>query len=529
MIRTLLSAPEQTINLLPSGEVSITGNDKIQVNADLSLKLIEVSGMSFNPSYVWMDTNDRFFASVSTWLTCIKSGYDSLTSQLLELQNERENKYYQTLSGQLTETPDGLIAIQNVNVFDAINGTLVENKTVIIEGNKIKSITAGNEAVPGEARIIDGTNKTLLPGLFDMHTHYFKSAGILHIAAGVTSIRDLANSFDLPELKAEIDEEKVIGPRILIMAGFIDQAGPYAGPTGKIINNLEEGIEAVKFYHDRGYQQIKLYSSIDPAWVKPLAEQAHALGMKLSGHIPAHMLARQAVEDGYDEIQHVNMLALNFLSDTIDSRTPLRFSMIGEHTHELDLDGEEFKSFVQLLKDKQIVVDPTVSIFEGMLTSKAGEASPQVAEIIDRLPVQVQRGFYSGGLPIADGKQEQYKASYNKLLDIINALYISGVTIVAGTDAMAGFALHKELENYVKAGIPASAVLQIATINSAKVIGVEDKLGSIEEGKLADLILIDGNPLEDITAIRRVELTIKDGKIYDAARLYQAIGVKHFK
>ena len=112
---------------------------------------------------------------------------------------------------------------------------------------------------------------------------------------------------------------------------------------------------------------------------------------------------------------------------------------------------------------------------------------------------------------------------------MIKALYDAGIRIVPGTDSMVGFGLHEELENYVKAGIPAAEVLKIATINSAKVIGVESELGSINEGKLADMILVDGNPLEDIRNIRRVEFTIKDGNIYDCKKLYEAIGIKHFK
>ncbi|MEX0359394.1 MAG: amidohydrolase family protein, partial [Allomuricauda sp.] len=256
---------------------------------------------------------------------------------------------------------------------------------------------------------------------------------------------------------------------------------------------------------------------------------AHDLDMKLSGHIPAHMLAEDAIKDGFDEIQHVNMVALNFLSDTIDTRTPLRFSAVAENTHNLDLDGVEFKAFVQLLKEKEIEIDPTVSIFEGMFSTKAGEPDPQFEAIIDRLPIQVQRGYYSGGLPIPEGKEQQYKDSFAKLLEILENLHSNGVTLLPGTDAMPGFALHKELENYVKAGIPANEVLQLATIVSAKNVGMDDRLGSVEKGKMADLVLVDGNPVENISDIRRVELTIKDGKVFDAKKLYESLGIQHYK
>lgn len=529
LVRNLMNSSGRSIELYPSGQVTISEIEEIKLHDTLSLKLVEMVGFSFSPSYVWMDKEDRFFAAPSTWMSCIRDGYEAFTEQLLEIQTAKEKAYYGKTAQSLTEIPSRKLLISHVNVFDSKNGILLKNKHVLINGKTIEAILDGQEELPDNVQNIDGAGKTLLPGLFDMHTHLGRSSGILNLAAGVTSVRDLANSFDLPEIRDEFNENKVLGPRILIMSGFIDQAGPYAGPIGKIIKTLEEGLDAVDFYHERGYQQIKLYSSIDPDWVEPLAEKAHGLGMRVCGHIPAYMLAEEAVRAGYDEIQHINMIALNFMSDTIDTRTPLRFSMIGEHAHEIDLNGAAFKNFVQLLKKENIVLDPTVGIFEGMLASKAGEADPQFAEILDRLPIQVKRGFYSGGLPIPADREEQFKRSYDKLLAMIRVLHESGITIVPGTDAMSGFSLHKELENYVRAGIPANEVLTMATLTSAQVVEQDNQLGSIEAGKLADVILVDGNPVEDISQIRRVELTIKNGNIYRPKAMYEAIGVKHFE
>ncbi|MTI38038.1 amidohydrolase [Fulvivirga lutimaris] len=529
MLRNMLTSKAETIELYPSGNVKLSGTKKYTFGDTLELQLVEYNGLSFTPSYVWLDGNNRFFAYPSTWLTFIREGYEDLKQELLDHQTNSEKEYYKNLARTLTQIPDGKVVFKNANVFDAQQAKIITNKHVVVSEGKIESIIDGTAEVPEAAEVIDATNKTLLPGLFDMHGHLDRSQGLMNLAAGVTSVRDMANSFDLPDIKKEFDDNTVLGPRILIMSGFIDKAGPYAGPIGKIINNLEEGLEAIDFYHERGYQQIKLYSSIDPEWVKPLAERAHSLGMKLSGHIPSYMLAEEAIEAGYDEIQHVNMLALNFLSDTIDTRTPLRFSMIGEHTHTLDLESKEFKDFVNLMKVNNIVSDPTVSIFEGMLSSKAGEPDPSFASILDRLPIQVKRGFYSGGLPIPDGKVDQYKASYAKLLAIVKALYDAGIVIVPGTDSMVGFGLHTELENYVRAGIPAPEVLKIATYNSAEVIGVQEELGSIEVGKTADLILVNGDPIKNIGDIRKVDLTMKGGNMYSSKDLYEAIGITHYQ
>ncbi len=529
LIRNMLIRQKESVELYPNGQVTISDIEELKISDTLDLKLIEIVGFSFSPFYMWFDSENRLFAAPSSWLTTIRNGYEPLTTQLYELQTKKEKEYFKKTAEKNTETPGGKVAITNANIFDSNTGEIIRNQHVILNGNKIENIIDGSQELPEVTQVIDGANHTLMPGLFDMHTHLDRSSGILNLAAGVTSVRDLANSFDLPDIRDEFNENTVLGPRILVMSGFVDQAGPYAGPIGKIVSSLEEGLEAIDFYKERGYHQIKLYSSIDPTWVKPLADKAHEMGLRVSGHIPAYMLAEEAVRAGYNEIQHINMIALNFMSDTIDTRTPLRFSMIGELAHTIDPQGIAFQSFVALLKEKNIVVDPTVGIFEGMLSSKAGEPDPQMIEVLDRLPIQVSRGFYSGGLPIPDGKEQQYKQSYNKLLEMIKALYDGGITIVPGTDALPGFTLHKELENYVKAGISEAEVLKMATIVSAGVAGYEGLLGSIEEGKLADLILIDGDPLQNMSDIRRVVLTIKDGKIYDPEKMYNAIGVKHFE
>ncbi len=529
LIRKLLATVNKEVQMLPSGTVKITSMDHHRINDSIDLRLVEFKGQSFTPSYLWIDTNDRFFGYASPWFTCIQKGYDSIAKQLEPIQKQKGKQYLKNLSESLVEIPSKKVLIKNVKMFDADAGVSIPNMFVLINKDRIEKISKTEIQLDNDPYVIDGMGKMLLPGLFDMHTHISDTDGLMHLAAGVTSVRDLGNSADLPELKQNFDKNKLLGPRIVVMSGFIDKAGPYAAPTGAIINNLEEGFTAIDEYNKNGYKQIKLYSSIEPEWVKPLADKAHSLGMRVSGHIPAYMIAEQAVNNGYDEIQHANMLALNFLSDTIDTRQPLRFTMVAEHTHKLDFDSERFKEFIKLLKDKKVVIDPTISIFDGMFTTKAGEANPSFSKILNRLPLDVQRGFYSGGLPIPDGKEDDYKASYNKLLAMVNELYKNEVTIVPGTDAMAGFGLHTELENYVKAGIPASQVLKIATAVSAKVAGVANDLGTIEEGKLADLILVDGNPTHKISDIRKVVLTIKDGNIYTPESLYDAIGVSTFK
>src|SRR5690606_24281251 len=164
-----------------------------------------------------------------------------------------------------------------------------------------------------------------------MHTHLSLEDGLLQIAAGVTTVRDLANDEQrLDEIRAAFDSGAAIGPHSW-RAGFIDRKSPYSAPTGKLADSLDDALAMIGEYADKGYPQIKIYSSIEPDWVAPMAKAIHADGMRLSGHIPSGMTAERAVRDGFDEIQHINMLFLNFLAGPEDdTRTPVRFSLVAE-------------------------------------------------------------------------------------------------------------------------------------------------------------------------------------------------------
>jgi Amidohydrolase family len=309
----------------------------------------------------------------------------------------------------------------------------------------------------------------------------------------------------------------------------MDGPGPYAGPTKVLVSTEAQALEWVDRYAKLGYVQIKIYSSFDPKLVPPVVKRAHELGLRVSGHIPNGMIAEQAVRAGFDEIQHANFLMLNFLDPKIDTRTPNRFSEVAKHGAEIDLDSPRVKSFIALLKEHGTVSDPTLGAFEGMFIGKVGEVIPTFAAVADRLPPQVQRGLYAGGLNPPADQVQRYRDSFRAMEKMVKALHDAGVTIVAGTDGMAGLTLHRELELYVESGIPAPEVLRIATLGAAQVMKRDRELGSVAPGKLADLILVDGDPAARIADIRRVVLTVKDGVVYDPAALWSEVGVKPVK
>jgi imidazolonepropionase-like amidohydrolase len=328
-------------------------------------------------------------------------------------------------------------------------------------------------------------------------------------------------------------------------------------------DNEDEARKDVQNYARLGYVQIKVYSSLKPELVPKIAQMAHSHGMRLSGHVPAGMTAADFVRAGADEVQHMNFILLNFMPQVKDTRTPARFTEVAAHAAEIDLSSEQVQAFIHLLQERKTVVDPTVSIFEDMFTDRAGQMPAGWADVAERMPSEVRRSFLYGGLelpqenaapsepgspnsdalakakslghdmnPGAGTVQEpvnwdqRYRDSFRAMLKMTRALYDAGVPIVAGTDSTAGFALHRELELYVEAGIPAPKVLQLATLGAARVMKRDAQLGSISPGKLADVILVKGDPSQSIKDIDRIETVVKDGVVYQVSDLDKAIGVR---
>ena len=523
-----LKANGNKINMLPFGEVKLTVLEKYMLNDGKPVWLIKTEGFGLTPLYSWIDADNIDFAFVNEWQSSIRKNYEKNIDELLAIQKKYESAFYNNLAETIPQKMDQFLLIKNVSVFDAVNARLNLHKDVYIVNGIIKSITP-TDSKHLEGKIIDGKGKTLLPGLWDMHVHMSDNVdGILHMAAGVTHVRDMGNSELLLERIKQINEGKIIGPRVEIMSGFIDGAGPFAAPTGALINNVEEGKKAIKNYAEKGYQQIKLYSSIKPEWVKPLIDEAKHYNLRVCGHIPAFMTATQAINAGYDEVTHMNMLALNFFGDTVDTRSPLRFSLPAQKAAFLNLDGAAMKEFIQLLKKKNITVDPTLVVFESLFTSRDKVILPAYKNIVDQFPLQWQRSFRAGGggIPVPDGMNDTYLQSFDVFLKITKMLYDNGIRIVPGTDGLAGFDLHRELELYVKAGLPANKVLQLATFGTAQYTNRKN-YGSIEAGKSADLILVEGNPIENISDVRKTVLVITQGKVYDPVKLYNSISIKH--
>jgi hypothetical protein len=529
LARALLAAGGR-LTLLPDGEAHIEKVKSALAQGpgfSRAVNLYSITGLGLEPTYVWLDEQQGLFAIHDGWTTIVLEGWEAAMPPLVTAQDEAEAACGKQLAARLARRPGDKLVIRNARLFDPATLTSRPGTTVVISGDRIEKVGPDREvSTPFGAEEIDANGKALLPGLWDCHVHLSPSDGKLHLAAGVTSVRDMANDIDqLQDMRRRFDSGDLLGPRVL-MAGFIDGPGPFAGPSKVLVSTQQEAIAAVDRYQQLGYVQIKLYSSLDPKLVPPIIARAHQLGLRVSGHIPNGLIAEQAVKDGFNEIQHVNFLFLNFQPD-VDTRTPQRFIAVAQHGADLDLGSPQVRAFLALLKERHVDIDPTVNAFEGMFTDRPGVIGPDWAAVADRLPPQMHRGLLGGGgLPVPAGMDGQYRKSFKAMLAMVKALHDNGILIVAGTDSMAGFGLERELELYVEAGIPAPEALRYATLVPARIMGRDKDLGSIEPGKLADLILVDGDPASHISDIRRVVLTVKGGVTYDPAEIYRSMGVK---
>ena len=522
LARALLKAPNHKLALLPAGEATIE-----QANSGTTrLTEYRITGLGFSPQPIWLDHNGTS-ASVSPWFSVVPDGFETAIPQLLDAQQKTDAAWSERIARALAHIPRGDLVIRNARLFDPRDLRVTPATSVVVSGERIVRVAPDAEVKPpANAEIIDAHDQFLMPGLWDNHQHFSENDGALDLANGVTSARDMANDTEtFLQRVARFDNGTELGPRVL-KAGIIDGTGEFAGPTKMRVDSVEQAIKDVDWYADHDYAQIKIYSSIKPELVPIIADHAHARGLRVSGHVPAFMSAREFVDGGADEIQHLNFIVLNFLFPEVkETRNRDRFTKVAERAREFTPDKSEVGEFINFLKDHHTVLDPTINIFEALFCGDPGAITPGLEEIVPRFPPQVQRAMRSGALEVPPDKQAAYRDAFPAMLRLLTAIYDAGVTMIPGTDALAGYTLHHELELYARAGIAPAEVLRVATWTPALVMGVDKDRGVIAPGKLADMILVDGDPTKNIRDINNITTVIKGGKVYDPVAIEKALGI----
>lgn len=531
LLRVLLDAPDHTVALLPGGEAHLERAGEATVTANGTSKHLvayAITRMDLTPTILWTEDDGTYFGQAVPWFAELPEAWTGVADALVEKGKEILRALDERLHERLAHRPPAAgLALTHARVLDVERGKWIPDQTVVVVGDTIQSVGPAKTAkIPAGAETVDLAGKALLPGLWDMHAHLGDDAGSLDIASGVTTVRDVGNPADsLDDYKRRYDQGSAVGPRVY-RAGFIEGTGKDASHLGVKVTNEADARAAVEFYARRGYEMIKIYNSVPVALVPVLAREAHARGMGVTGHIPVHMLANEAVRAGYDGIEHINQVMLNFFADhDTDTRTTLRFSLVADKAADLDLAGKPVKDFLALLREHKTVLDPTYVAFEDLFLARQGQIMPGVRWIHDRLPPQRQRGMLAGGLPVDATTDARYRKSWDKLVAMIKVFHDAHITLVAGTDALPGLMLDHELEIFVQGGLSPADALRAATIVPARVMKAEKRSGTVAAGKLADLVVIDGDPLARITDLRRTVTTYRGGVAFSAAELFRAVGV----
>lgn len=525
-VRALLKQPDHRMAMIAGGEAWLTvlETKELSKNGETQkVTLYEIEGPEIGPQYVWLDDRQDLFAISYGWFSIIRDGWAHTAPELSDGQFAATEDFVVRKSADFSHKAEGNLIITNTRVLDTETGAISTPKDVRIADGKIAEILNSGSDMTGDK--IDGTGKILMPSLWDMHAHIQPSNFFNYIAGGFLNIRDMANDPDfIAKAQQGIASGKIAAPDIHPV-GFIDKSGPYAAPTGNLADTLDDALGFIDMYHKRGYKGIKLYSSIDPAWIPAMAERAHSYGMKVMGHIPSYMTAGEAIKAGYDEITHINMALLHLIGDkSIDTRTPQRFIVPGKLSGELDLSSETTEDFIALMKAKGIAQDPTLGIFHDMFRNEPGKPEMMARPYFEQLPPALRQGVIAAK-GFNDGNEEAFAKSARVAGKLVKKMHDAGITILPGTDtAFPGFALISELEMYVDAGLTTKDVVKIATIGSARHAGFEAELGTVSIGKKAHLILVDGDPTQNISDLRKLDLVIKGQTYFKPKDMLKAQG-----
>jgi imidazolonepropionase-like amidohydrolase len=515
---------------LPSGQVKIEprGQDSVKIDGkDQTFDRFTIEGLIWGRETLWFDASRNLVAEVSTdaefdHFEAIRDGYESGLGTFVGRAGSDEMAALADISKGISGSHAKKIALVGGTLIDGTGHEPIPDSVVVIEKGRI--VDAGPKSrvkIPGGAQKIDARGKTILPGLWDMHAHFEQVEwGPIYLAAGATTVRDCGNEFEfISAVRDAVVNGRGLGPRLL-MAGIVDGTGPLALGVARV-DTPEEARTWTDKYHDAGFQQMKIYSSVKLEEVKDVAEEAHRLGMTVTGHVPEGLNAYQVIEAGQDQINHIS-----YIADIMTPPLPEGASRLdrANAAANIDLKSPEAQKAIAFLVQHGTVVDPTVALFE-FFTASSAKLPASIEPGVTHVAPELQAILAEAGPPTAH--TELQEKIVQKDLAIIGALHHAGVPIVAGTDqTVPGYSLYREIELYAQAGFTPMEAIQAATIVPARVMGLDKELGTVEAGKRADVVILDANPLESIHNIRKVEFVITNGVMYNCAELWRSVGFK---
>ena len=427
-----------------------------------------------------------------------------------------------------------VVALTHVRVIDGTGAPAREDQTLVIRDGSVAAIgDSARTSPPAEATVVDLTGKSVLPGLVMMHEHLYYTTGPgvygqlgvsfsrLYLAGGVTTMRTAGNVNGIMDINIgrRIAAGEMPGPDIDATAPYVN--GPSSFLQMHAVRNADEARAHVDYWASQGATSLKAYMQISRASLKASIDYGHRRGMKITGHL-CSVTYGEAADLGIDNLEHGFFAATDFVADKQPDVCPGQGR--GQQTiAALDENGEPFKALVKKLVDKHVALTSTLTVFE---TFTPGRPLPQG---LDVLAPQLQDAFQRAFDRAAQNQQSVYTGLFPRAMRLERAFARAGGTLIAGTDptgaggVVPGYSDQRQIELLVEAGFTPVEAIAIGTLNGAKYLGRDPRIGSIATGKQADLVVVAGNPAVTIADLRRIDTVFKRGIGYDPQKLIDSV------
>ena len=430
--------------------------------------------------------------------------------------------------------PETSVALTNVRIVDGTGAPPVEGRTLVIENGRIARITAAADAkVPAGTRTIDLSGHTVIPGLVGMHNHTFYttrgrsvqlqfSAPRLYLGSGLTTIRTTGGTSPYHEInmKRGIDRGQIPGPRMHLTGPYL--TGPGGAATMAQIGSPDEARRIVNYWADEGVTWFKAYTDISRETLGAAIRAAHARGLKFTGHL-CSVSFREAVRLGIDNLEH----GLFTNSDYVPNRTPDQCpSDMRDSLLKVAVDGPEVQQTIKEMIGNKVAMSSTLAVYELSYPDRP----PLEDRVLEALAPEAREEYLSTRKETsARAAQSTMPELFRRAQAFERAFVRAGGLLGAGVDptgmggALPGYGDQRNFELLIEAGFTPVEAIQIMTLNGARILSVDDRLGSVTAGKLADLVVIRGNPIATPGDIRNVTIVFKDGVGYDSPKLLASV------
>ncbi len=421
------------------------------------------------------------------------------------------------------------LVLAHVTVIDVTGGVSMPDMTVVITGDRISEVGEAGKviAAPG-ATVVDATGKFLIPGLWDMHVHWYnRDTFTLFTANGVTGVREMFGNPDLLRWRQDVVKGSLLGPRMVVASPIVDGPQP-VWPGSIVARNEDEGRKAVRDVKKMGADFVKVYSLLPRDAYFAIADEAKRQGLSFAGHTPSSVSAAEASDAGQKSIEHLTGIRVELFSkeaeprkEIVQGRSPAARGRAEAMALEPYNDRKAAELFARFVKNETWQC-PTLTVLRSH--AYLGDENFRRDQRLKFIPPRMKERW---SLRIANRNEGNFanaKRVFQKDLEIVGAMRKAGVPLLAGTDTgnpfcFPGFSLHEELALLVIAGLSPVEALRSATINPAKFLGLDKTLGTIEKAKVADLVLLDANPLEDVRNTQKIDAVISNGRLFDRKAL----------